>query len=232
MSPLGAIPLLLGTATFALTILWVKSLFTVRGLLAYCARPLGLPIDEKRRETAKVVNRDTRDLPEDLLNSALVESLAENATDSVVSPLLYYGLLGLPGLVVYRATNTLDALLGHTDRRWRYVGWFAAKVDHIINVPGDRLTAFFLGGAANPGPRVEVSVPGTTLPKSLLAISSGLGVRLERRGSYVIGPSFPSPREADVRRAMGKVKRASYLAFALAYAMIGVMVSVGWFFLK
>ena len=219
----------LGLLALGVTVFWVKSLFTISGLSRYCLRPLGKDIAEKRQWTARVVNRPTAGLSDELLNSALIESLAENTTDSVVSPLLYYAFFGLPGLVIYRSSNTLDALLGHRERKWRYVGAFSAAVDRILNVPGDAISGLLLGSG---GEKRAVVSPGATdlPPRSIVAASRALRVRLERSGSYVIGEGWPLPTEDDVRRAAGKVKKTGLLALALAYMILGVLAVVGWTF--
>ena len=211
-----------------LFVFWTKSLFTTRGLVQYCLAPLGKPLEEKRTLVSRVVNRPTAELPDALLNSALIESLAENTTDSIVSPLLYYAFLGLPGAVFYRSVNTLDALMGHRDRHWIHVGAFAAKVDRVANWPGERLSSTFLGT----GKRAEVQTldPEVRAPRSIVAMASSLGVRLERKGSYVIGKEWAPPGEEDVRRAARKVKRASLFALAMAASILGVMAVVGWTF--
>lgn len=212
----------------ALYLVWLKSLFTMRGLLSFCLRPLGKPLEEKRALTARVVNRETRELPEGLLHSALVESLAENTTDSVVSPLLYYAFLGLPGAVLYRTVNTLDALLGHTDPRWINVGAVAARVDHWMNLPGDRLSGAFLGGAGH----APVTLQGSTreVPASIRSLSSALTVRLEKTGCYIVGADRAFPTEEDVRRAARKVQKAGYLTLAVTLVIMGGLAVVGWTF--
>lgn len=225
----------LGTAVLAIAYVavvagWLKSCFTLSGLLAFCARPLGRPLEDKRRAVARVVNRPTEGLSDELLNSALIESAVENTTDSVVAPLMAYGLLGLPGAVAYRAVNTLDALLGHTDRPRRYVGEVSAAVDHAVNLLPDRLTAALIGLCSG-GPRGPAEVeaaPGTSVPRSIVAAARAAHVRLERRGSYIVGPDFPLPTETDVRRVLRTVKYAGTVGFLLSAALIGGLVVAGW----
>ncbi len=222
----GAIAYLVGVSY------WLKSCFALRGLIAFCARPLGQPLDEKRRRVGQVVNRPTGDLPEPLLHSALIESAVENTTDSVVAPLLAYGLLGLPGAVAYRSVNTQDALLGHRDRARRYVGEVAAAADRIANVVPDWITALLLRllSSDRTVPTVVLVDPAVSVPRSVVAASSVAHVRLERRGSYVIGPDRPPPGEEDVRRVLRAVKYAGTIAFLLSAAILGGLVVVGWTF--
>lgn len=218
-------------ATYAILVGgWLKSSFTLSGLLEFCRRPLGRPLEAKREAVAQVVNRPTDDLPEELLNSALIESAVENTTDSVIGPLLAYGLLGLPGAVGYRAVNTLDALLGHRDRRREFVGAASAAIDHAVNLVPDRLTAWLLRGLAGrvrPLPRV-VAAPGVVVPRSIVAASSLAGTRLERQGAYVVGPELRLPTEGDVRRVLRSVKYTGIVGALLTAALIGGLVLAGW----
>ncbi len=204
---------------------WLASCFTLSGLLRYCSRPLGRTLEEKRELVAQVVNRPTDELSDELLNSALIESAAENTTDSVVGPLLGYALFGLPGAVAYRSLNTLDALLGHRDRRRRYVGEASARIDHAVNLLPDRLTALLLRLAAPGGaPPVVQSASGAAVPASIVAAAQVAGVRLERKGSYVVGPELPPPTEADVRRVLRTVKYAGTVVMVLTAVIAGGVV--------
>ncbi len=220
---------LLGVLYFVGVTGWLASCFTLSGLVRFCSRPLGRPLEEKRRSVAQVVNRPTEELSDELLNSALIESAAENTTDSVVAPLLAYGLFGLLGAVLYRSVNTLDALLGHTDRRRRYVGEASARIDHAVNLLPDRLTAALLrlvSPRSEALPEVQAG-PEIAVPRSIVAAARALHVRLERKGSYVVGPELPAPTEADVRRVLRMVKYAGAISVVLSAAVAGGVVVVG-----
>lgn len=229
----GRIPLrtaLIGVAYAVLVGAWLKSSFTLSGLLEFCRRPLGRPLEDKRRAVAQVVNRPTGGLSDGLLNSALIESAVENTTDSVIGPFLAYAVLGLPGAVAYRAVNTLDALLGHRDRRREHVGAVPAAIDHAVNLLPDRLTGGLLralSGRGRPVPRV-LAAPGVAVPRSIVAASGVAGVRLERQGAYVVGPELELPSEGDVRRVLRAVKQAGIVGAALSAALVGGLVVAGW----
>ena len=75
------------------------------------------------------------------LARATVESLAENTADAVAGPLVWTAVAGAPGAVAYRAANTLDAMVGYRDERYRAFGWAAARLDDALNWPVARLTA-------------------------------------------------------------------------------------------
>ena len=93
-----------------------------------------------RTRVARIVGRDTTTLSGAEVARACVESVAENTADAVVAPLLWGALVGAPGLVGYRAVNTLDAMVGHLSPRYRDFGWAAAKLDDLANWLPARLT--------------------------------------------------------------------------------------------
>lgn len=109
---------------------------------------LSSSITEARTSVAKIVGRDTRELDESGVAKAALESLAENTADGIVAPVFWYALLGLPGLVAYKAINTADSMIGHKSERHLFFGFCAAKLDDLINLPASRLTALFFAGAA------------------------------------------------------------------------------------
>ena len=107
----------------------------VQGLLAVGDLP------GARQRLTHLVGRDTSELDEAGIARAVIESLAENTSDAVVAPLVWGALLGSPGLLAYRAANTLDAMVGHRSDRYERFGWAAARFDDLLNLPGSRLTA-------------------------------------------------------------------------------------------
>jgi len=94
-----------------------------------------------RQRLTHLVGRDTSELDEAGVARAVIESVAENTSDAVVAPLVWGALLGSPGLLAYRAANTLDAMVGHRSARYERFGWAAARLDDVVNLPGARLTA-------------------------------------------------------------------------------------------
>lgn len=93
-----------------------------------------------RVQIRHLVGRDSTGLSSDELARACVESLAENGADAVVSPLFWGAIAGVPGLLGYRAVNTLDAMIGHRSDRYREFGWAAARLDDLANWLPARLT--------------------------------------------------------------------------------------------
>ena len=101
-----------------------------------------------RRAVAEIVGRDPDQLDEAGVCRAAIESLAENASDGVVAPWLFFLVLGLPGLLAYKAVNTADSMIGHMSERHRDFGWASAKLDDLLNLPASRLTALLFAAAA------------------------------------------------------------------------------------
>lgn len=93
----------------------------------------GRDLDGARVRIRNLVGRDPSDLDADQLARACVESVAENGSDAVVAPLVWGAVAGLPGLLGYRAVNTLDAMVGHRSTRYREFGWAAARLDDLLN---------------------------------------------------------------------------------------------------
>ena len=109
---------------------------------------LSSSIADGRAAVAKIVGRDTAELDESGVTKAALESLAENTADGIVAPVFWYALLGLPGLVAYKAINTADSMIGHKSDRHLFFGFCAAKLDDLVNLPVSRLTALFFACAA------------------------------------------------------------------------------------
>jgi adenosylcobinamide-phosphate synthase len=92
-----------------------------------------------RRRLTHLVGRDTTQLDAGEVARAVVESVAENTSDAVVAPLVWGAVAGVPGLLAYRAANTLDAMVGHRSARYERFGWASARLDDLLNLPGSRL---------------------------------------------------------------------------------------------
>jgi adenosylcobinamide-phosphate synthase len=106
-----------------------------------------------RLAVSKIVGRDPHRLDRAGVCRAAIESLAENFSDAVVAPVFWASLLGLPGLIAYKAINTADSMIGHRSARHRDFGWAAARLDDWVNWPAARLSALLiaLGALLLPG---------------------------------------------------------------------------------
>ncbi len=149
----------------------------------------------------RIVGRDLSSLKEWQMNSAVIESIAENFVDGVLAPLFYYSIFGLHGALVYRAINTCDAMIGYRKGKYEKFGKVAARLDDAVNFLPCRLSlllylvlsrkAFICGLKKNP------KLNGS----SISAMAGLLGVKLEKTGHYTIDCG-KEPEIEDVRRAM------------------------------
>lgn len=111
--------------------------------VAAVAKPLQAgDITAARDAVSRIVGRDPAALDEAGIARAAIESLAENASDGIVAPVLWGALFGLPGILGYKAINTLDSMIGHRSERHEAFGWAAARIDDIANFIPARLTGF------------------------------------------------------------------------------------------
>lgn len=97
-----------------------------------------------REQLSYIVGRDTRNLSEQQIRTAVLETLAENLSDGVIAPLFYYALGGVPAMLAYKMANTLDSMIGYKSEKYREFGWFAARFDDLINFVPARMTALLM----------------------------------------------------------------------------------------
>ncbi|WP_349290897.1 cobalamin biosynthesis protein [Actinoplanes solisilvae] len=194
-------------------------------------------IDEARGRLNHLCGRDPRNLDEPELARATVESVAENTSDAVVAPLLWGGLLGLPGLLAYRAANTLDAMVGHRSPRYERFGTASARLDDALNLLPARLTGLLtiaVAPIAGGNPKETLRVwrrdrndhPSPNAGQCESAMAGALGVRLGGRNVYFgrsetrpfLGDG-PRPSAVHLRRA-ARVSGAVGLATAVGVALL------------
>lgn len=108
------------------------------------ANALRLSTGDGRLAVAQIVGRDTRDMDDAAIARGAIESAAENLSDGVIAPAFWFLLLGLPGLLIYKFTNTADSMIGYMTPRHREFGWAAAKFDDLINWIPARITAILI----------------------------------------------------------------------------------------
>jgi adenosylcobinamide-phosphate synthase len=188
-----------------------------------------------RTALSALAGRDPRDLGEAELARATVESVAENTADAAVAPLFWGAVAGLPGLVGYRAVNTLDAMVGHRSPRYERFGWAAARLDDAANWLPARLTALLtvataplVGGSARAARRTwwrdGAAHPSPNAGRCEAAAAGALGLSLGGRNVYGsrvedrprLGDGRP-PRAEDIGRAVW-LSRAVWISAAVLAA--------------
>lgn len=219
----------------------LKPLFAWRLLrdeVAAVEAALAASLEAARAQVARLVSRDVSVLDEAGVREAAIATLAENLNDSVVAPLFWFVLLGLPGAALYRYANTADAMWGYrgvrVGRDWTAAGWWAARVDDGLSWLPARLTALgialALGGVSPGALRTEAGrtpSPNGGWPMGAMALA--LGVRLGKPGVYVLHPRGRCSSAADTARALrgaGGVV-GGIAAIALCVLVAGVFGDVG-----
>jgi adenosylcobinamide-phosphate synthase len=188
---------------------------------------LGISLDAGRARLAGLVSRDVRALSACEVRESAIESLAENLNDSVVAPIFWFLLLGLPGAALYRYANTADAMWGyrglHGGRDWTWAGKWAARADDVLSWLPARLTAVLLAavhGGLSPA-RLRPQARRTPSPNSgwpMAAMALALGVQLRKPGVYVLHETGRAPQARDTARAAVLGARVVALLSALSLA--------------
>lgn len=145
LSLIGRIPLLIG-----------MSLLNWMGIAVTCmakeargvTKALDKGVDAGRTQVARIVGRDTQSLNEEEIIKATIETVAENTTDGVISPLFYAAIGGPVLLWGFKAASTLDSMVGYLDEKYRDIGWSSAKLDDVLNYLPARITALLMCLAA------------------------------------------------------------------------------------
>ncbi|MFD6416616.1 cobalamin biosynthesis protein [Streptomyces sp. NPDC060194] len=200
------------------------------------ARQIGAALERGDVEAARarlphLCGRDPQALDADGIARAVVESVAENTSDAVVGALVWGAVAGVPGLLGFRAVNTLDAMVGHRSPRYARFGWASARLDDLAGWPGARLTAALavLAGADPAGGvrawRADAARhPSPNAGPVEAAFAGALGVRLGGTLAYggrvehrpVLNASARAVGVADVEHAVRLSRRVGLLAFAVS----------------
>ena len=195
-------------------------------------------LDAGRDRLAHLVSRDVHALDEAEGRESAIESLAENLNDSVVAPVFWFVLFGLPGAALYRFANTADAMWGYRGVRhgrvWEWAGKWAARADDVLSWVPARLTAFLLllscslplreragAGAVIAREARHTPSPNSGWPMAAMALS--LGVRLAKPGVYVLNEAGRTASAADTQRAASLAARVVWLmALAASASILGL----------
>ena len=218
-----------------LTALLLKTTFSLRGLdraageVQFALESENLP-EARRLLSWHLVSRDTSQLDAGQVAAAAIESVAENASDSLVAPLFFYALGGLPLALAYRFANTADSMLGYRDPEREWLGKIPARLDDLLNFLPARLTGLLLVcAAAISGASArnawKIAWRDARLPESpnagvpMSAMAGALSVELEKIGHYRLGAGLNPPQVSDLRRA----RRVYALTAALAALLFSAL---------
>jgi adenosylcobinamide-phosphate synthase len=175
---------------------------------------LGQSLDAGRERLCWLVSRDVTQLTAIEVRESAIETLAENLNDSVVAPIFWFLLLGLPGAALYRFANTADAMWGYPGvykgQNWAWAGKWAARADDVLSWVPARITAVLLllvqgtRGlrllASLPAEAIKTPSPNSGWPMAAMALS--LNVALHKPGVYVLNPQGRAAVEEDTSAAL------------------------------
>lgn len=196
-------------------------------------------LDGARARLRNLCARDASALDARDLARATIESLAENVSDAVVAPLLWGAVAGAPGLLGYRAVNTLDAMVGYRSPRYRSFGWASARLDDLANLVPARVSGLLLavcapavGGSAGRALSVMASDggdhPSPNAGRPEAAVAGALGVVLGGANNYhgsmeprgLLGAAGREPGVSDIRRAARLITVVSAAALVVSIGVI------------
>ena len=215
---------LLGPGGVTLEAVALKSTLSLRDL-ARAARSVAAALERGDLDDARgqlgfhLVSRPTATLDAGQVASGAIESMAENLTDALVAPVVFFLLFGLPGALAYRALNTADTMLGYREGALEYFGKVAARLDDLANLMPARLAALGIVAAAG----VRAPTAWSTMARdhartaspnagwTMSAMAGALGVTLEKPSTYRLGQGH-APDAADVERSIRLMTRAAGLA--------------------
>jgi adenosylcobinamide-phosphate synthase len=254
----GLIPIILFVVLFTLIlallrswlglIIWAvacailfKTLFAIRALETHTAPMIEDlqrdDLDAARQKASMVVSRNVSKLDKAHITSCAVETVSENLVDSVLSPMFYFGLAGIPGAAFLRVSNTEDGMVGYLSDKHRYVGWFSARLDDCthylvarLSLPFIMLALAILGKDWRNAWRCalrdhkQTSSPNKGWP--MAATAGGLHVRFEKIGYYNMGDGDLPTDPMAIRDTIRVMKLTSLLFFALVLLPLFIFVGI------
>ena len=195
-----------------------------------------------RAAAGRLVGRDTEPMDDPACRRSAIESLGESLVDGVVSPIFWYAVAGVPGIVLFKTVSTMDSMVGYKTARYRDFGWCGARLDDLLNLLPARATWLLIGGAAvlipgasarealRQGWRQHAVVPGPNAGWSEAALAGAIRRRLagpiRLRGRLVTDVWIGDPSvaaggsEKDYRLARGTVLLAATLAVGSAASLL------------
>ena len=227
----------------------VSLLIAQRGMVSHSVRVIGAlkrdGVTGGRQAVARIVGRETAELDEHGVARAAIESCAESYSDGVVAPIFWYLLLGLPGLLAYKAVNTMDSMIGHRSERYATFGMVAARLDDALNWLPARISgalivvaAVFVPGAA-PGKALRIMLrdahkhvsPNAGWPEAASAGALDLTLLGPRRypdgdtKAEWLGEGRARATTSDIRRMLALFVLACLLAAGLV-ALIALLIQL------
>ncbi len=219
----------------------LKLQFSWKGLSDYTLPVLDAleqDIEKARERLFYIVGRDTRNLDEEGILSATVESIGEGTNDGITAPLFYYVLFGtlfsfqagVFAAVFFRTANTLDSMVGYNKEGYDRIGLMSARVDDILNIFPARITALLMilssfilrenfKNAVRIFKRDRNNTKSPNAGQTMAAMAGGLSVRLEKPGHHILGEPLKELQSRDVKRAL-RISNLTTVLFLFVSAVI------------
>ena len=237
-------PLAGEVAWILVTAVLFKISFAIFSFRKHCD-PICEDLDAGRVEDAAskvqmIVSRNTKGMDAEHIASSCCETVTENLVDSVYSPVLYFGILGLPGAVMFRCANLMDAMWGYLNDRYALLGRFPAKFDDALGFVTSRASPYFIALAGMmlgmewrrsvPAAKAEhTKTPSPNSGWSMTAAAAVLGISMEKKGVYVMSDG-PMPTTDDVRRCCRLIELSAMIFLLLVgiilFGLIGIQVQL------
>lgn len=186
---------------------------------------------QARQRLSWIVSRDTEQLEASAVSKATIESVLENGADALFCAIFWFVVAGAPGVVLYRLSNTLDAMWGYKNQRFLHFGWFAARMDDVLNYLPARITALayaLVGRTFSALKCWKIQAPQWKSPNAGPVMASGAGALQLKLGGEAVYEGLPQGRpmlgtgcEAqpqDIQRALLLVRNATVVWLSLIFA--------------
>lgn len=209
-------------------------------------------LNDARDAMSYLVSRNTHELSQESIISASIETMTENITDSYVSSIIYFLLFSLIGIIiklnynqlillslsgplVFRITNTLDAMVGYDNEKYHYIGWFPAKIDDILNYIPARFTGYMVVIASfilkldykNSYKILKRDALRTPSPNSgftMSAVAGALNIQLEKKDTYILGDKTKKLTLNDIDLSI-KLTRMTIIVSTIILILIYLIVN-------
>ena len=204
-------------------------------------------LDGARKKLSMYVSRNTSKLTQEQVSSAVIETSSENFVDGILSPLFYFALFGPFGIIaayVFKATSTLDSMVGYKDPQYLQLGWFSAKSDDVLNWIPARLALVPIFIAAillrlvpafsrsfDPLSAVKLAIEdGTKTPSPnsgypMAAFAGAMSIRLEKPNVYILGTGNPYPQFFHIKLARSLVLSSSVISVLICASMLYIVMN-------
>ena len=197
-------------------------------------------IESAASKVQMIVSRNTKGMDAEHIASSCTETISENYVDSIVSPVTYFGFLGILGAYMFRCANLMDAMWGYRNEKYGDLGFFPAKFDDVLGYVTSRISPLFIAiGAFLMRMNWRKAIPAalkehgkTPSPNSgwpMTAFAAALDISMEKKDVYVMGEG-PLPTPKDITRCYHLLELSSIIFLALVtvplYAFLGIHVQI------